>query len=166
MRKFGNTGMEIKRVGFGGIPIQRISQEDTNKVIDELEKCGVNFIDTARGYTISEEYLGNALKGKHSKYLAYENMIAGYINQQYQGEQIEEDLITVLKLYFPDKRMGDLHNYPKSICDGIEKSGIIKNDKQLKPVLLFNYIDKEEPRVEIFLYPVSKYDVSYTITEK
>ncbi len=44
--------------------------------------------------------------------------------------------------------------------------GIIKNDKQLKPVLLFNYIDKEEPRVEIFLYPVSKYDVSYTITEK
>ena len=52
--------------------------------------------------------------------------------------------------------MGDLHNYPKSICDGIEKSGIIKNDKQLKPVLLFNYIDKEEPRVEIFLYPVSK----------
>ena len=66
-------------------------------------------------------------KGKHSKYLAYENMIAGYINQQYQGEQIEEDLITVLKLYFPNKRMGDLHNYPKSICDGIEKSGIIKN---------------------------------------
>ena len=49
MRKFGNTGMEIKRVGFGGIPIQIISQEDTNKVIDELEKCGVNFIDTARG---------------------------------------------------------------------------------------------------------------------
>ena len=31
---------------------------------------------------------------------------------------------------------------------------------------VFNYIDKEEPRVEIFLYPVSKYDVSYTITEK
>ena len=105
-------------------------------------------------------------KGKISKYLAYENMIAGYINQQYQGEQIEEDLITVLKLYFPNKRMGDLHNYPKSICDGIEKSGIIKNDKQLKPVLLFNYIDKEDPRVEIFLYPASKYDVSYTITEK
>ena len=68
----------------------------------------------------------------------------------------------MIKLTIP----GDLHNYPKSICDGIEKSGIIKNDKQLKPVLLFNYIDKEEPRVEIFLYPVSKYDVSYTITEK
>ena len=32
-------------------------------------------------------------KGKHSKYLAYENMIAGYINQQYQGEQIEEEFL-------------------------------------------------------------------------
>ena len=61
-------------------------------------------------------------QGKHSKYLAYENMIAGYINQQYDGPCIEEDLITVLKLYFPNKKMGDLHNYPKSICDGIEKN--------------------------------------------
>ena len=89
--------------------------------------------------------------GKHSKYLAYENMIAGFINQQYFGDTIEEDLITILKLYFPNKRMGDLHNYPKSICDGIEKSGIIKNDKQLKPVLLFDFIDKDNPRVENFI---------------
>lgn len=48
-------------------------------------------------------------KGKHSKYLAYENMIAGYINTQYDGPCIEEDLITVLKLYFPNKKMGDSH---------------------------------------------------------
>jgi Holliday junction resolvase RusA-like endonuclease len=105
------------------------------------------------------------IKGKHSKYIAYENMIAGYINQQYQGPQIEENLITILKLYFPNKKMGDLHNYPKSICDGIEKSGIIVNDKQLKPVLLFDYIDKDNPRVEIELYPISKYSVDYQIIE-
>ena len=47
MRNFGKTDMKIKRVGFGGIPIQRITQEDTNKVIDELVNQGVNFIDTA-----------------------------------------------------------------------------------------------------------------------
>ena len=79
MRYFGKTGMKIKRVGFGGIPIQRISQEDTNKVIDELEKCGVNFIDTARGYTVSEEYLGNALKGRREKfYIATKSMSRDY----------------------------------------------------------------------------------------
>lgn len=106
------------------------------------------------------------VKGKYSKYVAYENMIAGYINSQYDGEIIEENLITVLKLYFPNKRIGDLHNYPKSICDGIEKSGIIKNDKQLKPVLLFDFIDKENPRVEIELYKSSEFAVSYTISKK
>ena len=79
MRYFGKTEMKIKRVGFGGIPIQRISQEDTNKVIDELEKCGVNFIDTARGYTVSEEYLGNALKGRREKfYIATKSMSRDY----------------------------------------------------------------------------------------
>lgn len=101
--------------------------------------------------------------GKHSKYVAYENMIAGYINQQYLGPQLDGQLITVLKLYFPDRRMGDLHNYPKSICDGIEKSGIIKNDKQLRPVLLFDFIDKENPRVEIELYDFNEYKVKYDI---
>lgn len=91
MRKFGNTRMEIKRVGFGGIPIQRISQEDTNKVIDELEKCGVNFIDTARGYTISEEYLGNALKGRREKfYIATKSMSRDY-------ESMKKDIEISLK---------------------------------------------------------------------
>ncbi|MEJ8554113.1 RusA family crossover junction endodeoxyribonuclease [Tepidibacter sp. Z1-5] len=105
-------------------------------------------------------------QGKHSRYVAYENMIAGHINQQHQTEPLEGDVITVLKLYFPNKKMGDLHNYPKSICDGIEKSGIIKNDKQLKPVLLFDFIDKENPRVEIELYKASEYEVSYSISKK
>ncbi|OPJ55798.1 RusA family crossover junction endodeoxyribonuclease [Alkalithermobacter paradoxus] len=105
-------------------------------------------------------------EGKHSRYVAYENMIAGYINKEYSGPTIEENLITILKLYFPNKRMGDIHNYPKSICDGIEKSGIIKNDKQLKPVLIFDYIDKENPRVEIELYKSSEYEISYLISKR
>ncbi|MGL5693647.1 MAG: aldo/keto reductase [Peptostreptococcaceae bacterium] len=69
MINLGSTEMKIKRVGFGGIPIQRITQEDTNLVIEELEKNGINFIDTARGYTVSEEYIGNAIKGKREKFV-------------------------------------------------------------------------------------------------
>lgn len=102
-------------------------------------------------------------EGKHSKYVAYENKIAGHINQQYVGPPLKGNIITILHLYFPNGRMGDLHNYPKSICDGIEKSGIIENDKQLKPVLLFDYIDKDHPRIEIELYESSKYKVDYFI---
>lgn len=79
MRLLGKTNMNIKRVGFGGIPIQRITQDDTFKVIDELEKQGINFIDTARGYTVSEEYIGNALKGKRDKFfIATKSMSRDY----------------------------------------------------------------------------------------
>ena len=79
MINLGNTNMKIKRVGFGGIPIQRITQEDTNLVIDELEKNGINFIDTARGYTVSEEYIGNSLVGRrHKFYIATKSMSRDY----------------------------------------------------------------------------------------
>ena len=62
-RMLGKTGLKISRLGFGGIPIQRIDAEGTRKVIRHLHKAGVNYIDTARGYTVSEEYLGYALEG-------------------------------------------------------------------------------------------------------
>ncbi len=62
-RILGKTGLRISRLGFGGIPIQRIDAEGTKSLIQDLHKAGVNYIDTARGYTVSEEYLGYALEG-------------------------------------------------------------------------------------------------------
>ena len=62
-RILGKTGLKISRMGFGGIPIQRIDAEGTRALIHQLKDAGINFIDTARGYTVSEEYLGCALEG-------------------------------------------------------------------------------------------------------
>ena len=62
-RILGKTGLKISRLGFGGIPIQRIDAEGTKVLMHQLKDAGVNFIDTARGYTVSEEYLGYALEG-------------------------------------------------------------------------------------------------------
>ena len=62
-RLLGKTNLKISRLGFGGIPIQRIDAEGTKKVIRYLHEQGINYIDTARGYTVSEEYLGYALEG-------------------------------------------------------------------------------------------------------
>ena len=59
----GKTGLKVSRLGFGGIPIQRIDAAGTKKLMHQLKDAGVNYIDTARGYTVSEEYLGEALEG-------------------------------------------------------------------------------------------------------
>ena len=50
----GKTGLRVSRLGFGGIPIQRIDAEGTKALIRKLVEAGVNYIDTARGYTVSE----------------------------------------------------------------------------------------------------------------
>lgn len=62
-RTLGKTGLQVSRMGFGGIPIQRIDAEGTKTLMHQLKEMGVNYIDTARGYTVSEEYLGYALEG-------------------------------------------------------------------------------------------------------
>lgn len=62
-RILGKTGLRVSQIGFGGIPIQRIDAEGTKKLIHYLHSEGVNYIDTARSYTVSEEYLGYALEG-------------------------------------------------------------------------------------------------------
>ncbi len=59
----GKTGLRISKMGFGGIPIQRIDAEATRKLMHQLKQAGINYIDTARGYTVSEEYLGYGLEG-------------------------------------------------------------------------------------------------------
>ena len=65
----GKTGLKASIVSFGGIPIQRADAANTKAVVDKLEEYGINYIDTARGYTVSEEYLGAALEGRRDKFI-------------------------------------------------------------------------------------------------
>ena len=62
-RILGKTSLKISRLGFGGIPIQRIDAAGTRKLMLQMKEAGINYIDTARGYTVSEAYLGEALEG-------------------------------------------------------------------------------------------------------
>ena len=68
-RILGKTGLKISRMGFGGIPIQRIDAQGTKALMQQLAEAGVNYIDTARGYTVSEQFLGEALEGIRDKFV-------------------------------------------------------------------------------------------------
>ena len=58
----GRTGLRVKRLGFGGIPIQRVSEEEAVEVVRRCYELGIDYYDTARGYTVSEERIGKALE--------------------------------------------------------------------------------------------------------
>ena len=68
-RVLGKTGLKISRMGFGGIPIQRIDEEGTRALMHRLVEAGINYIDTARNYTVSEQYLGYGLEGIRDKFI-------------------------------------------------------------------------------------------------
>lgn len=68
-RVLGKTGLRVSRLGFGGIPIQRIDAEGTKALMHRLLEAGVNYIDSARGYTVSEEYIGYGLEGIRDKFI-------------------------------------------------------------------------------------------------
>lgn len=59
----GKTGLRVSHMGFGGIPIQKVDASVTHALMERLAQRGVNYIDTARGYTVSEQFLGEALEG-------------------------------------------------------------------------------------------------------
>lgn len=66
MRKMtlGKTNITVNKNGFGALPIQRISKKDAVYLLHKAYDHGINFYDTARAYTDSEEKLGEAFEGK------------------------------------------------------------------------------------------------------
>lgn len=59
--RLGRTNLMVTRSSFGALPIQRVSFEEAKKILCKAYENGINFFDTARGYTDSEEKIGYSL---------------------------------------------------------------------------------------------------------
>ncbi len=64
-KPFGGTGCESTRVIFGAAALAEITQKETDKTLELLQRFGVNHIDTARSYGEAELRLGPWMK--HSR---------------------------------------------------------------------------------------------------
>ena len=58
--KLGKTNLTVNKNGFGALPIQRIETGDAVKLLRRAFDGGINYFDTARNYSDSEEKLGLA----------------------------------------------------------------------------------------------------------
>ena len=61
------TGMMVSRLGFGGIPIQRVSEDEAVAVVGTCLDLGITFLDTANAYTTSESRIGKAIRGRRGE---------------------------------------------------------------------------------------------------
>ena len=103
----------------------------------------------------------------HDRYAIYEEQIAYEARHQNPNLVLSEALIAVLHVYYKSrKRHPDTNNITKSIFDGIEKSGLIINDVQVRRLIIEEFYDSENPRFELELYGESSFYMSYEIVQK
>lgn len=59
--------MKVGVVGFGGIPVQGVPFDEADRILRKALEKEINFFDSARGYTDSEEKMGRSLSAARGK---------------------------------------------------------------------------------------------------
>lgn len=107
MMRLGKTNYKVNKNGFGALPIQRRNKKDSIEIIQKAYDNGINFYDTARFYTDSEEKLGASLNEVR------ENVIIATKTGAENAEDFWKDLETSLKNLQTDYvEIYQFHNLP------------------------------------------------------
>lgn len=159
--EFGKTGLRISRIGFGGIPIQRTDAGEVCRIFDKLIELGINYVDTARAYTVSEEYIGQAIKGRRDKFILATKSMA--VTKDDMAADIEKslknlgtDYIDLYQIHNPS-----IENFNKIISKGGALEALLETKEQGKighigvtahPKEVFEAALKQ-PWVETIMFP-------------
>ncbi len=70
-RDLGMTGLKVSAIGFGGIKLPKVGEQEAIDTLNRALDLGINFIDTARDYGDSERKIGVVLtKRRDECYIA------------------------------------------------------------------------------------------------
>jgi aryl-alcohol dehydrogenase-like predicted oxidoreductase len=70
-RNFGPTGLEVTPLGFGAMHLNddRVTEAEAGRLLNAVLDLGVNLIDTARGYGLSEARIGRHLAHRRQDFV-------------------------------------------------------------------------------------------------
>ncbi|NUU79419.1 aldo/keto reductase [Paenibacillus xylanilyticus] len=72
LREYGNTGMKVSTLGFGGSEIgSNVSKGDVETLLNTALDAGLNVIDTAECYGDSEELIGDVLSHRRDDFYLF-----------------------------------------------------------------------------------------------
>ncbi len=156
-RKFGNTGMNISRLGFGAMRLPMMTVDEKRVVNDELAipmihrafELGVNYIDTAWMYCdhFSEYTVGKALKGWRDKvYLSTKYPFNAPLMEtlEKQLKKLDVDYIDVYHFHGIGEKTMEKDTWESAVADGLraKELGLIKH-------LSFSFHDKPEVMMKL-----------------
>ena len=104
--RLGSTGIIVNKTGFGGLPIQRISDEEAEKLLWMAVDAGINFFDTGKTYSDSEVKLGRVLSKVRDKvYIATKspakNAVDFWADLEQSLNRLQTDYIDIFQFHNP-----------------------------------------------------------------
>jgi predicted aldo/keto reductase-like oxidoreductase len=105
--RLGRTNLMVGRSSFGALPIQRVDFDEAKLLLRKAYDNGVNFFDTARGYSDSEEKIGNALHDvRQDIYIATKSMAKDsqrfFKDLETSLMNLKTDYIDIIQLHNPE----------------------------------------------------------------
>lgn len=130
--RLGRTNLMVSKSGFGALPIQRISFEETKAILRKAYDNGINFFDTARMYTDSEEKIGYALSDvRHNIFIATKSQAKDkktlFQHLETSLKNLKTDYVDILQLHNP-KEIPNPED-PESLYSGLleaKQKGMIR----------------------------------------
>jgi len=165
--ELGRTGLRVEQNGFGALPIQRVSKQEAVYLLRKAHDGGMTFFDTARGYSDSEEKLGEAFRGM------WDGIIIATKTPAKNAEDFWEDLHTSLRTLKTDHI--DIYQYhnPGFVPKPGDESGLYDAILQAKEQGKIGHIGITNHRlhvareiIESGLYETLQFPFSYLSTEK
>lgn len=163
----GNTGITVNKNGFGALPIQRISEEKAVHLLQKAYAHGINFYDTARFYTDSEEKIGAAFEGMRDKIYIASKTMATKVDEFW--EQLETTLKNLRTDYLDIYQFHNPAFCPKP-GDGTglyEAMLEAKEQGKIRHIGITNHrLAVAEEAIESGLYETLQFPFSYLSSEK
>ena len=110
----GKTNLKVNKNGFGALPIQRISEKEAVYLLQKAFDHGIDFYDTARSYTDSEEKLGAAFADRRNKVILASKTAATNVEDFWKDlhttlRNLKTDYLDLYQFHNPDycPRPGD-----------------------------------------------------------
>jgi aryl-alcohol dehydrogenase-like predicted oxidoreductase len=105
--KLGRTNLMVTRSSFGALPVQRVSFEEAKNILRKAYDNGINFFDTARAYSDSEEKIGYSLSDVRNEIILATKSHANDRKTLLEHLQIslcnlKTDYVDILQLHNPD----------------------------------------------------------------
>ena len=163
----GRTGLTVDKNGFGALPIQRISRDEAAYLLQKALDNGMDYFDTARVYTDSEEKIGYALSARREKFiLATKTMSAdvdGFWNDLHKSlKKLNTDCIDVYQFHNPAfcPKPGD----GTGLCEAMEQA---RDQGKIRFIGITNHrLAVAREAVASGLYDTLQFPFNYLATEE